>query len=586
MTSTEPSLTAARPWPPWLAPALLALLLGVYAITAASSVGHINTLWDEANDHQAVLALLQHPLTGSGIDGSQARLPMYATAAAYALSRPDLAVARWLSLAVGGLAIVLTWHAGRQWFGPRAALLAAALLAISPYFLGFARTALTEGDAFCPASVLLLLLCFAQFTRRPCPANVAWLGLASGLVVATKFQNAILLLPLLLTDLARPPGVLAPRGPRPPWTLGVGPALAILAAGLTQLKLAQLPAMLCWVGSLACLAAGLVQLTRARTVPMARTWAWPTVLALTALVVAAFPEHVLNAEVPRALLRRAVRHDHVEPMAWFYDPARLYSGVILLKMGLLLGLISVAALGWAALRSPRDQNLRLLINVVGLYLLALLLLPIRQTFYLMSVYPPLLLLVAAFMAGLARRLSGRPALQSAWVALCATACLYGGWLTARIYPEFGYVGYEAVGDRWLGAESRGYRNLVQVTNDGTSDALAWLDSRVPPGRRVISLLRDEHVVDSWLAMHPPSYALVRRSQLGIAVDARPLAGPVLEDADYLVVALNNQVGFDEQPTPIELQKAGLKVVHAVWRGRGPYRLPVVTIYGPMEPRAD
>jgi len=68
---------------------IVLVLTGVFAALAWRATRSLNPLWDEVTDHQIACALLEHPLTGGGLDGSQARLPMYVTAAAYALAGPS-----------------------------------------------------------------------------------------------------------------------------------------------------------------------------------------------------------------------------------------------------------------------------------------------------------------------------------------------------------------------------------------------------------------------------------------------------------------------------------------------------------------
>ena len=147
------------------------------------------------------------------------------------------------------------------------------------------------------------------------------------------------------------------------------------------------------------------------------------------------------------------------------------------------------------------------------------------------------------------------------------------WRSVK-YEHVYLYGYETVGDRWLGAESRGYRNLIQVTNDGTEDALRWCLEHVPPGQRVVSYLWDDHVIDAFVDRAPPAFELVRRLA---EADAR--RGPSIEDADFLLVGLNNEVTYRDVPSPGELvDRFEPQPVHVVWRGRNHYRAPVVRIY--------
>ena len=582
----------------YLPPAAVLALAGLFALVAWRSVQHVNTQWDEMTDHRIALALLEHPLWGSGLDGSQARLPMYLTAAAYACFGASLAVARTVSIVVGAATIVMAFSVGRRWFGDVAGMLAAALLAVSPYFIGFSRTAMTEGDAFCPLAVLLVVTAFDAQLRRRDSRRLVIFAAALGLALAVKFYALLLVPALVICDVVDQRvrrATAAERDSHPVVRRGWGAlspliqwavfalVLECLAAAAAQLRLVHASIGL-WAVGLIVLLLGLRELVpvgrgrriivgSAGNLPAVRGWL--VILPLAgAIALAICPEHVIQPEVPRALLRRLIRRDHTLPMTAFIDPLRLYSGIILLKLGLPLGVMTAAALVRAWIRSPHEPRLRLLLAVVGLYVLLLTTLPVRQAFYLLAVYPLLILLLSTFIVQAARSLRGRPRLRSAWIALVATSCLYLLWGVIRVYPDFGLYGYEVVGRRWLGAESRGYRNLIQVTNDGTQDALRWCVEHVPPGKRVVSFLWDDHVIDAFVQRQPLCFELVRR--LG---QADPLQGPPLEDADYLLVSLNNQATYRDMPAAeTRADYFEPEPVHVVWRGRGPYRMGLVQIY--------
>lgn len=589
-----------RAWPA----GLVALFVCAFCGLAWFSVQHVNTLWDEANDHVIALSLMERPLTGSGLDGTQARLPMYVTAGAYALTGPSPRVARAVSIAMGALAIVLTFAAGRRWSGMAAGLLAAGLLSVAPYFLTFARTGFTEGDAFCPAVTLLMLLAFDRYLERRDTIRLVTFGAALGLALATKFYAVFFVPPLVLCDVvdARrrsrqssdaairviPSGDVTGRDSRV-WAWA-GVSLAFLAAVAAQTGIGRVAVVL-WAGVVVLLAAGpvdqyLLAPPERRTSRLLTRWSprrgWLVALPVAAIVCAAVcPAHLLNPEILRALARSLVYPVEAEPMGRIIDPARLYGGVILLKLGPLLGVLSIAALAWAcAQRAGRPISVAA--ATVALYLAALLLLPIRQSFYLMSVYPLIVLILAAFVVHVAERLLARERALSAWIAISITGCVYLLWGTVRCYPEFGYFGYALVGRNWLSAESSGYRNLVQVTNDGTEDVMQWLQAHVPPGRRVVSYLWDDHVMDAWLADRPPAFHLVRRN--AFAARHNP---PDIDDADYLVLHLNNYVSYADAPGRRELVSCfGPRPVHVIERGRGAYRTTVVQVFSRVEGTAS
>jgi 4-amino-4-deoxy-L-arabinose transferase-like glycosyltransferase len=582
----------------------LALLTGfvvVFCSLAGLSARHINSLWDEVNDHTVAVSLLEDPFVGDGLDGSQARLPMYITAGVYAVTGPSIRVARAVSIAMGAAAIVLTFIAGRRWSGAAAGLLAVGLLSIAPYFLTFARTGMTEGDAFCPAVVLLMLLAFDSYLRRRDSVRLILFAAALGFALATKFY-AVFFLPALAVcdalDLRRraesqnghmPIQVVhsRPIGGRGLliWALSTM-GLEVIAAAFAQMG-ASSAAVVFWAVGLVALLAGpldqfLIAPQQRRTARRLMEWntlgGWLVILPIAAAVCGAVcPAHVLNPEIARALIRSIVDPVEPESMVRLIDPARLYLGVILLKLGPPLGILSLAALAWACLQRS-FPGLSIASASAVIYLLFLLVLPIRQSFYLMSVYPLIVLILAAFITHVAARLSSRERSSSAWIALVATSSVYLAWGTAWSYPEFGYYGYTLVGDSWLGAESYGYRNLIQVTNDGTEDALRWLTQHVPPGRRVVSYLWDDHVIDHFLAGSPPLFHLVRRD----AHRSRN-SPPEIDDADFVVVGLNNEVSYRDLPKAELEEGFNQSPRHVVFRGRSGSCMPVVRIFGRATP---
>ncbi|UCD29297.1 MAG: glycosyltransferase family 39 protein, partial [Planctomycetota bacterium] len=516
----------------------------------------------------------------------------------YALFGESIQTARLVGIIAGAATIILTFYAGRHWFSSSVGFLAAGFLAISPYFIGCSRFALTESDAFCPLTVLLMLLAFDTYLRRRDSKHLVIFSLTFGLALAAKFYIILIAPALVICDLLYHRFELQPQAafvskelwnydPKQHratmyWALSAA-LLIFLAISATQLRLVNMAIGL-WAVGLVILLFGLRELTA--RIPGQRWYIqpatnWPPLLGWIVILLLAgsicmtfFPEHVIQRQVPRAFYRCLIRQGHVLPMVRFIDPARLYIGIILFKIGLPLGLLSIAALVWAWVRSRRDAILRLLMAVVGLYVLLLLTLPLRQTFYLMAIYPLLMLILAVFIVRAAIALAGWYRSQSAWIAFVITACLWTLWGDFRVYPEFGLYGYEIVGNRWLGAESQGYRNLIQVTNDGTEDALAWCVENVPSGGRVVSYLWDDHVIDAFVEKHPLTFELVRRLS---EIDKQQ--GPPFDDTDYLILSLNNEVSYFDAPPMDQLKKYfDLLPAHMIVRGRGRYQIPVIKIY--------
>ena len=554
-------------------------LVSLFAVVSWQSVRGVNTLWDEQQDLPVATALVQHPLWGTGELDSQAQawLSMYATAVVFAFTGESLPAARLLSIAVGMLTILVTWGAGRRWFGSTAALLAATLLTLSPYFISFSRTAMTEGDAFCPLTVLLVLLAFDAYVHRRNSPQILFLAVALGLAMGAKFFAVGLLPALLGCDLVQYRAAPAWRDDRERRSSRAVLGWIMAAAGLECLAISaaqahQVPlAIAFWAAGAVVMLLAAYRLCTQHPVRWPRLAAWLAILLLaTTVCLAAFPAHVLQPEVLQVLLSRSRHWDSIQPLVLLDDHLRLYSGILLLKFGVPLGLLSVAALLWACVRALRHPVLRWLVMVVVIYLALFVTLPLRQPFYLMSIYPLLVLIVSSFLVEISAALHLWGILRRGWLGIAIAALLWLLWGVVHVYPEFGWYGYETIGARWLDEESRGYRNIIQVTNDGTEDALRWAVDHVPAGTRVVSYLSAFHVVEAFATRHPLPFDLIQR-----AGDIAGVRSGRLGDADYVLVDLNTlidsglQLGEDD-PWGVP--------VHTIWRGRGRYRMPVVRIY--------
>jgi hypothetical protein len=486
--------------------------------------------------------------------------------------------ARIVSIVVGTSTIVMTFVMGRRWFSGAVGILAAGLLTISPYFIGFSRTAMTEGDAFCPLLVLVVLLTFEEYVRWRDSRRMLMFAVTLGLALATKFYLVFLVPALLACDLVQ--RWTQPRGEGDRWEarhssmlvwIAAALMLELIAIGAAQTRHTPLSIVLWAVGLL-----GGVLASRQLIVRGAMRWpvlaTWPAILALAATVCfAVVPAHVLQPAVIRTLGARLLGWDGLPPGALFADHVRLYSGILLLKLGMPLGILSVAALIWAGFRAMRNSVIRLGIVVLGVYIMLLTSLPLRQPFYLMSVYPLLALLLGGFIVEVTHVLWNRAALRCLWIALVTASFLWLIWGHVSVYPEFGLYGYETIGNRWLGAESRGYRNIIQVTNDGTEDALRWLIDHLPAGARVGSYLLDYHVIEAFIDQHSLPFELLTRHQ-----ESDWTRRSIIESTDYLLESLNNVL--DEDTLPVESRIAAFELIHTVWRGRGQYRMPMVQIY--------
>jgi hypothetical protein len=211
---------------------------------------------------------------------------------------------------------------------------------------------------------------------------------------------------------------------------------------------------------------------------------------------------------------------------------------------------------------------------MAVYAAMLMALPLRQTFYLMSIYPVLVIVLSTFLVDVATALP-RGAARSAWVIVVSGAI---GWMLLgdiRVYPAFGYYGYETFGPRWMGSDTRGYRNIVQVTNDGTEEALRWCNEHVPKSCRVLIRTTDSQVAQAFAERTRPRYEFIVQ-HIARGVDPE-LLRESFEAADYVVSHHTRVLRYFETP-PESGELGQFRVVHTVWRGRGTYRMPVVTIY--------
>ncbi|MCQ3973961.1 MAG: hypothetical protein DPW09_10990 [Anaerolineae bacterium] len=120
---------------------------------------------------------------------------LYILAGTTRLLGPTETAARIPSLLATAISVLLTFGLGRKLYGEVVGLVAAWLMALSPFTLLFAPTAFTD-----PLLVVLVLAaCLAAAHGRP-----VWAGIMTGLAVATKQQGVFfvpLVLALLIYDL-------------------------------------------------------------------------------------------------------------------------------------------------------------------------------------------------------------------------------------------------------------------------------------------------------------------------------------------------------------------------------------------------
>lgn len=515
----------------------LALILALYLGLTLPTVGRQGISWDEATDLAIARSYLQPGgwLRGSQDDPSQARLPMAVVALVYqATDRGDLLVARTVSVFIGALTLVGTYVYAQGAFGRGPGILTAGVLATSPFYLSFARTAFTETDIFPACALVWTLAALSRLERRRNLGAALPAGILLGLVLAAKF-TAVFLFPAVLFFLLM--GARGKKDARPlrrAETLGFVALAAFFgmfvlhtwgtldwlptpvstgreAAGLYGVGLFLWAAMLAW----------LLPGAR-RTAPR---WALAgLVLALaTATAVLLPPENLTNPAIPRSLLSRADQEMGFNP-TFSLEALGLHLGCLLFKSSPLVGLgliiaVPLAAVGWRAGRSTPAVRLPTL--VAGFYTLGLLTLPIAQTFYMVPLLPVLAVLAAEGWFRLFA-LQRRPAL-----ALLMASALLLGLDLGHCYPDYNLNGYQWLGPRlFMGRPTLGYRSIIQTPSDGVEQAMRWVCQRAAPGDLVAVYAYEWHIVGA--ACPRPPFRLVHGGPEALA-----------QEPDYILIHINH-----------------------------------------------
>ena len=147
--------------------------------------------WDEQTDIDIARAYLTQPdgwLRGSPSDPSQTRLPMAVVAVVYTLLRTDdLLTARLVSCFVGALTIIGVFVFCKRDFDSKTGLLAGAILATSPFFLSFAKTAFTETDIYVACAFVWLLVAMSRLRESGTVGWAAVTAVVLGLALSGKF---------------------------------------------------------------------------------------------------------------------------------------------------------------------------------------------------------------------------------------------------------------------------------------------------------------------------------------------------------------------------------------------------------------
>jgi len=606
----------------WLLAALPAL---VSLILSLSLIARSNILWDEAVDLRISEGLLRNPFFGNELvlDATQTRLPMYATALAFALFGTHLRVARAASCLAGAAAVLLTTLAVGRWRRSRVQGFCAGMcMAVSPYWLSNCRLACTEGDVFAALGTAAVMFALARYwlvepsasQASRSPRSPQW-GVAAGgtnygtallavslallAAIGAKVFGLVLLvtsLPLVVRGSLRHgpaanhkqgPGVpdASLIGPRPPqgpterlsssrkvmaWLSGS--VLLLAASGpICALVLPRWAMLLLW---LLLLAGWLTVVSLAWQVKRSpgRALTVLLVLAITlAGVAATMPQHFTRPDAAKALARRLLRWDGQSPAAQWQDNLVLHLGVIAIKPTPLLALFGVIG-AVATVRGWRNDGYAgWLAATFAAYMAALLVLPLRQYFYLMSVWPIFAAWQGVALGSLLEHLwqmagAGRPLALATGLLLIA----YTSAELSTTWPDPNLYGYHLVGDRWLGRESRGYRNLIQTPCDGLAEAIRWCEANLPAGSTVQSYAWADHVFRELIPHDSKLRYLPRRAEQNRRV------GPDISTADALILHINNFVEYHDAPSEQDIRRYfANKPAFVVRRA---YNLPFVWVY--------
>jgi len=418
----------------------------VYGLLLLPTVRRQGISWDEQTDITIARAYLTQPegwLVGSQIDLSQTRLPMAVVALVYTLLHTsDLITARLVSCLVGGLTLIAVYVYCRQRYDHARGLLAAGLLATSPFFLSFARVAFTETDIYLACTLAWLLVCVTRFEDHPTLSRAAWVGVMLGLSLSAKF-TALAIFPVVWYAVAQSKS----------WSLG----------------------------------------RRQCTTSLLYIVAFISGLAWLVFFVTP-PEHLINPGILDSIAAR-FHHEMTFNPRFIIESVALHIFSIVFKSSPLIGvglLLSpvIAVLGW------RRRVIRFPALLVLCYFGGLLSLPLAQTFYTIPVLP----ILAVFTADQYLKLLSRRRLAAIGLATLALALLAVDLY--RCYPDYNLNGYQWLGSRQIaGRASIGYRSVVQTPSDGVEQSIAWLNDHARFNERVLAYLLPWHIVQA-VAPHP------------------------------------------------------------------------------------
>lgn len=526
----------------WL---LFLVILICYALLIFPTINRLGIGWDEATDLGiARTYLTPHGLLlGSSRDLSQTRLPMFTVAAVFRLfGTSNLLLARITTVFVGALTILGIFLYGKNHFTPATGLLAAGLLAINPFFLSFARLAFTESDVFLACTLTWLLITLSRFQQRP---TIGWAVLTAiflSFAISSK-ATALVIIPVLsgsflLSQLYPDPSVKSPKAcglnmmpARSIW-LWSGWSILIMIAGILmsrQLNAGVYPRilhlfsyLLVWLGWLITL----IWMVRYRnhTAPAIALTIFVIVFGLLTFVLFP-PEHFANDGIINTLISQA-EHDITFSAGFMMELAALHSFTIFLKSTPMLGFGLLA--GYViSLTQWRRRELLLPLLIITVYLLALLLLPLGQTFYTIPLLPILSLLLAIQLLHLVSKRG------KIYISFLILALIWWGIEVKQCYPDYHLNGYQWLGARpFFGRSSIGYRSIVYVPSDGVQQTMEWLNRHARSGQVALLYLEPWFLIKELAA--DPVYEF--RNGFNDSLRSKP---------DYVVIQINSTISQGE-----------------------------------------
>jgi hypothetical protein len=532
-------------WPERAGAWVLVPIVAVYLALVVPATLSQGINWDEQVDLTIASSYLdggEGLIVGSDVDKSQTRLPMYSVALLSMVAGSlSLTLARLVSICVSALTVIGVYVFCRRRLDPAKAVVAAAIVATSPYFLAFAGLAFTEGDAFVTCATVWTLIAGSNLMQKRTVGAAALAGCALGLAVSSKFLGVALIPAVLLAvfvsgthsnsnitsdagkrrAIANVVSATAPIGLLQPSTGPLTRVIADLRSFLGNdwirylLTLALSAVMLSWIW-----------LHRRRVVSdILASGIVVTASVLTFFVVP--PVHTTNSHIVRDLLAKSSGAGIT--VAQVAEFAAFHAFVLVLKPGILIGLGLAAGVVAALVHFRSRPELRLPVLMAVFYFGFVSLTPVAQTFYMMPVFPLLAILMADWLVETGRR--SRPLLVAILLAVVSTI----GWDLAASYPDFALNGYQWTGERYLaGRATLGYRGIAQIRANGVEDLLMWAQDNVAEGDTVAGFISERHIVR---ALAPdPAYVYIDAFEASFERTC-----PELACADWVFTEINSHI---------------------------------------------